>query len=109
MTNINFNEFPSDLPVPTDDGACDHLKGEKIPSVALKSTSGDVINLSKIKGKLVLYVYPLTGRPGESLPDGWNQIPGARGCTPQACSFRDHFKALKELNAQVFGISTQSS
>lgn len=65
--------------------------------------------MSKIESKLVLYFYPLTGKPGKSLPDGWNQIPGARGCTPQACSFRDHYKELQKLDAQVFGISTQSS
>lgn len=109
MAENNFIELPGGLPVPSDDGACDHLRGKMIPSVALKSTNGDVINLSKIQGTLVLYFYPMTGKPGEKLPDGWNQIPGARGCTPQACSFRDHFKELQDFNTQVFGVSTQTS
>lgn len=106
--NNNYYEIPNDLPVPHDDGACDHLEGKRIPSVELNSTLGNVVDPSKIKGKLVLYFYPLTGKPGVSLPNGWDQIPGARGCTPQACSFRDHFKELQELNVQVFGVSTQS-
>ena len=109
MTKNTYNELPDNLPVPLDDGACNHLKGEKIPAIELNSTSGNTINLSKIENKVVLYFYPLTGKPGKSLPDGWDQIPGARGCTPQACSFRDHYKELKELDAQVFGISTQTS
>lgn len=109
MTKNNFNELPNVLPVPSDDGACNHLQGKSIPFVALKSTSGGIINLSKIKEKLVLYFYPMTGKPGVSLPEGWDLIPGARGCTPQACSFRDHYKELRRLNSQVFGVSTQST
>src|SRR5690625_1008238 len=109
MTNNSYNELPNDLPVPIDDGACNHLINKQIPSVDLASTSGDNIDLSKITDRFVLYFYPLTGKPGESLPEGWDQIPGARGCTPQACSFRDHSKELQALNVQVFGVSTQNS
>ena len=109
MTTNNYNELPANLPVPLDDGACNDLKGKKIPSVELTSTTGHIVDLSEIRGKLVLYFYPMTGNPRESLPNGWDQIPGARGCTPQACSFRDHHKELQELNTQVFGVSTQSS
>ncbi|SES12703.1 peroxiredoxin [Psychrobacillus sp. OK032] len=109
MSDINFNVLPDNLPEPIDNGACNHLKGKSIPSVKLISTSGNVVDVSRIKGKIVLYFYPLTGKPGESLPVGWDQIPGARGCTPQACSFRDHFKELEQLNTQVFGISTQNT
>jgi peroxiredoxin len=105
----SFFELPDHLPTPIDDGACDHLKGKSLASITLMSTSGNKIDLSKIQGKLVLYFYPLTGNPNEKLPEGWNQIPGARGCTPQACSFRDHFKELKALNTNVYGISTQGT
>lgn len=109
MSNNNLTELPDDLPIPLDDGACSHLKGKRIPSIVLNSTGGNLIDLSKIDGKLVLYFYPLTGKPGQSLPNGWGEIPGARGCTPQACSFRNHYKDLQDLNAQVYGVSTQSS
>jgi len=100
--------LPDDLPAPEDDGACDHLVGSVLPSIKLVSTCGDSITLSKLSGKTVLYFYPMTGRPDVALPDGWDDIPGARGCTPQSCSFRDHKKELAELNTQVFGISVQS-
>lgn len=109
MSNNNFTELPADLPIPIDDGACNHLIGKEIPSIELNSTNRKLVDLSKIDGNLVLYFYPLTGRPGQSLPEGWDQIPGARGCTPQSCSFRDHYKELQALNTQVFGVSTQSS
>ncbi|WP_240374052.1 peroxiredoxin [Bacillus piscicola] len=103
----HFLELPDDLPEPQDDGACNHLKGKEIPSVTLHSTTGESVDLSQIKGRLVLYFYPLTGKPGVSLPSGWNDIPGARGCTAQACSIRDHFQELQKLNTKVFGVSTQ--
>ena len=96
------------MPRPVDDGACDHLLGMYLPDVTLASTQGDEVNLSLLRGLTVIYIYPMTGRPGVPLPDGWDQIPGARGCTPQACAFRDHSAELKQLNARVFGLSTQS-
>jgi peroxiredoxin len=104
--------MPTDLPVPVDDGACDHLLNHDVAEVALPPTSNpaDPINLSTLPGLTVVFCYPRTGRPGEVIPDEWNAIPGARGCTPQACSFRDHFAELKNYNvSQVFGLSTQST
>lgn len=100
--------LPPDLPVPVDDGAADHLVGAEIPSLALPSTSGREIDLrSAARQSLVLYCYPRTGRPGEPLPQGWDEIPGARGCTPQSCAFRDHFAELQSLGAGVLGLSAQ--
>jgi peroxiredoxin len=104
-----LTELPQDLPIPIDDGACDRLLGEPLPSIALPSTQGDRIDLSIIPGYVVLYCYPMTGRPDLPLPTGWDEIPGARGCTPQSCAFRDRHQELNELGAQVFGLSTQST
>ena len=102
--------LPPDLPHPVDDGAATHLPGRPMPSVSLPSTAGRMVNLSElIAARTVLYCYPMTGVPGQPLPDGWNDIPGARGCTPQACSFRDRCLELSELNAEVFGLSTQTT
>ncbi len=105
----NLSDLPEDLPVPVDDGACHHLLGESLPSISLSSTQGEAVNLSTIRGRVVIYCYPMTGKPGISLPDGWDEIPGARGCTPQSCAFRDHYEELLELKTQVFGLSTQST
>ena len=105
----NFNELPTDLPVPLDDGATNHLKGMKLPRVSLQATNGKRIDLADIKGRLVIYCYPMTGQPNVALPDGWDQIPGARGCTPQSCSFRDHHSELSALGANVFGLSVQDT
>ena len=105
----NPYELPEDLPVPTDDGAADHLPGIQIPSVSLSSTSGETVDLSALPGRTVVYCYPMTGRPGSDLPSGWDEIPGARGCTPQSCSFRDHHAELRTLGARVFGLSTQDT
>ncbi|HSS63075.1 MAG TPA: peroxiredoxin [Gammaproteobacteria bacterium] len=105
----NVYELPDDLPVPDDDGACDHLAGMTVPSIDLRSTSGEAVDLSKLEGRVVVYIYPRTGRPDQELPAGWNDIPGARGCTPQSCAFRDHHAELKSLGAQVFGLSTQTT
>jgi peroxiredoxin len=102
-------KLPTDLPIPMDDGACNHLLGKQIPAVSLSSTSGTTINLQDLKERVVIYCYPMTGRPDTKLPDGWDQIPGARGCTPQSCSFRDHYNELKKLNTNVFGLSTQTT
>ncbi len=107
MTNLD--QLPDDLPVPVDDGAASHLIGMRLPDLELQGTNGNSINPSKIDGYLVIYCYPMTGQPGVALPDGWDQIPGARGCTPQSCAFRDHYKELQALNAEVFGMSTQST
>ena len=106
MHDPNF--LPPDIPIPQDDGAARHLAGMKLPDLALPATSGPAVNLGKLEGRTVLYIYPRTGVPGVDLPEGWNEIPGARGCTPQSCGFRDHFADLKALGvAQVFGLSTQ--
>jgi peroxiredoxin len=100
--------LPADLPEPVDDGAAEHLVGREMPSLSLASTSGGDIDLRKAaESTLVLYVYPRTGRPGEPLPEGWDDIPGARGCTPQSCAFRDHFHELRALGAGVLGMSAQ--
>jgi len=102
--------LPTDIPVPQDDGAARHLAGLRLPSVPLAATDGSQVDLSKLKGRTVVYIYPRTGVPGQSPPDGWDAIPGARGCTPQSCSFRDHFAELKQLGvAQLYGLSTQGS
>ena len=105
----NPYELPNDLPVPEDDGAADHLPGMRLPSVPLASTSGEIVDLSALPGRTVVYCYPMTGRPDRSLPAGWDEIPGARGCTPQTCSFRDHHAELRSLGASVFGSSTQDT
>ena len=102
--------LPDDLPVPQDDGAARHLTGFRLPDVALAATDGAQVNLSKLKGRTVVYVYPRTGRPGQALPTGWNAIPGARGCTPQTCGFRDHFAELRRLGVMaLYGLSTQDT
>ena len=105
----NLYDLPEGIPAPTDDGAADHLHGMRLPSVPLTSTSGDTVDLSSLSGVTVVYGYPMTGRPDTELPRGWDEIPGARGCTPQSCSFRDHYSELRDLGARVFGLSTQSS
>jgi peroxiredoxin len=104
--------LPADLPVPENDGAADHLPGLILPSVELASTAGGTVSLDGLGPRVartVLYVYPMTGRPGVELPDGWDSIPGARGCTPEACAFRDHHADLAAAGADVYGLSTQST
>ncbi len=101
--------LPADLPVPEDDGACDHLSGMTLPSVELRSSRGERVDLSTLEGRIVVYIYPRTGRPDQELPNGWNAIPGARGCTPQSCAFRDHHAELNSLGARVYGLSTQDT
>ena len=105
----NLSELPKDLPRPVDDGAASHLQGMKLPDVALRATNGATVNVGAIPGRVVIYVYPMTGRPGVPLPGGWDGIPGARGCTPQSCAFRDHYSELRSLNTAVFGLSTQTT
>src|SRR6266481_5838904 len=104
------NVLPADLPVPEDDGAARHLAGMRLPSLALAATDGAAVDLAKLAGRTVVYIYPRTGRPGVALPEGWDAIPGARGCTPQSCSFRDHFAELRSLGVtHLFGLSTQDT
>lgn len=101
--------LPADLPEPADDGAAAHLEGLLLPALALPATDGSTVQLSTLPGLQVIYIYPMTGRPGVPLPEGWDAIPGARGCTPQSCAFRDHHAELAALGAGVFGLSTQDS
>ncbi|HYM12768.1 MAG TPA: peroxiredoxin [Bryobacterales bacterium] len=102
--------LPADLPVPVDDGACDHLPGMQVPSIALPSTSSRLVNLAEeARRRTVVYCYPRSGRPDQEIWPGWNEIPGARGCTPESCGFRDHAKELHALGAQIFGLSTQTT
>jgi peroxiredoxin len=104
-----LQSLPANLAVPVDDGAADHLTGSEVPQVVLASTLGGELNLAEASaGHLVVYVYPRTGRPGEPLPDGWDEIPGARGCTPQSCAFRDHVRDISAHGASVIGLSAQS-
>jgi peroxiredoxin len=104
------NILPADLPVPTDDGAARHLGGMRLPPLPLPTTNGDVVDLAALAGRTIVYNYPRTGRPGQKLPDGWDAIPGARGCTPQSCSFCDHFAELRGLGiAHLYGLSTQDT
>jgi peroxiredoxin len=100
--------LPSGLPVPEDDGAADHLTGAPVPSMRLPSTQGELALAELAEGLLVLYVYPRTGRPGVEPPAAWDETPGARGCTPQSCGYRDHGAELRELGARVVGVSAQS-
>jgi peroxiredoxin len=105
-------QLPEDLPVPHDDGAADPLRGVPLPAIALPATDGTSVRLDELEGRTVVFAYPRTGRPGEESPggdDAWNAIPGARGCTPQACSFRDEHAAFAHLGARVFGLSTQDT
>ena len=98
----------STIPAPVDDGATRHLMGAPMASVLLQATNGETVDLSRLRGRTIVYAYPRTGRPGIENPEGWDMIPGARGCTPQTCSFRDHFAELKTLGVDhLFGLSTQ--
>jgi peroxiredoxin len=107
--STEFSRLPSDLPVPVDDGAADHLPGSAVPEVALPSTQGGELSLADAaRGLLVVYVYPRTGTPGMAAPEGWDDIPGARGCTPQSCAFRDAQQELARHGASLIGISTQT-
>ncbi|MBI3129178.1 MAG: peroxiredoxin [Candidatus Tectomicrobia bacterium] len=100
---------PPGLPIPVDDGACRHVPGMSLPSLYLPTTGGRAVNLAEMPGRTVVYVYPRTGHPDREPPTGWDEIPGARGCTPQSCAFRDHYQELRELNAALFGLSTQDT
>jgi peroxiredoxin len=102
--------LPDDLPVPQDDGACDGLEGRSLPDLALAATSGGLLELRGLgsDGTAILFIYPMTGKPGEPLPPGWDLIPGARGCTPQSCAFRDLHGEFAERGVTVTGLSAQS-
>jgi peroxiredoxin len=107
--STNWTSLPPDLPVPVDDGAADHLPGSAVPAVALPSTLGGEVDLAQAaRERLVAYVYPRTGTPGQPSPEGWDDIPGARGCTPQSCAFRDAQEELARHGAALIGISTQT-
>jgi peroxiredoxin len=112
MTTTSPSDAPdwSHLPEPEDDGAARHLPGKRMAPVPLPATNGETVDLSALPGRLVVYAYPRTGEPGVDAPDGWDTIPGARGCTPQSCAFRDHFAELKALGVDhLFGLSTQET
>jgi peroxiredoxin len=106
----NLYKLPNGLPEPENDGACAHLLGMRLPALQLRATDGEMVDLSELPSRTVLFCYPRTGRPDEPSPTGWNEIPGARGCTPQACGFRDHYQEIRDLGIDaVFGLSTQDS
>jgi peroxiredoxin len=110
MVTHNPLILPNNLPAPQEDGAARHLAGMKLPDLALTATDGVKVNLVRLRGRTVVYAYPRTGVPGSPLPDGWDAIPGARGCTPQSCGFRDHFAELRRAGLdRLFGLSTQDS
>ena len=104
-------ELPEDLPTPEDDGACDHLAGMAMPSAPLRSTHGSLADVGEISriGRTVFFFYPRSGRPDEPPLPGWDDIPGARGCTPQSCAYRDHFQEFEQLGVQLFGVSSQDT
>jgi peroxiredoxin len=107
VTAANYEQLPADLPVPEDDGAAAHLTGAVMPSITLPATSGEAVDLSRLGPRGIVYVYPMTGTPGVPLPEGWDDVPGARGCTPESMGFRNHYDELTALGAQVFGLSVQ--
>ncbi|MBA2631324.1 MAG: peroxiredoxin [Thermoleophilaceae bacterium] len=108
MSDQSLHELPPDLPAPEDDGAADGLEGRAVPAIALESTTGEKVDLATAgQGTLVVYVYPRTGTPGQPLPPGWQQAPGAFGCTAENCAFRDHARQLAEVGARVLGVSAQ--
>jgi peroxiredoxin len=109
---IDPTRLPDDLPVPEDDGAADHLRGAELPAIALPATDGTSVRLDELPGLTVVVAYPRTGRPGQEPPGGeagWNAVPGARGCTPEVCSFRDERARFAERGARLFGLSTQDT
>ena len=108
--SATWTELPADLPVPVDDGAAAHLPGTVVPDIALPGTGGSAVSLARLPGRTIVYAYPRTGEPGKPNPDGWDAIPGARGCTPQSCAFRDHHAELTGLGVSaLFGLSTQDT
>ena len=106
----DYTSLPADLPVPADDGAAAHLPGAAMPALSLTASDGTTVDLADLgAGRTIIYLYPLTGRPGVDLPEGWDAIPGARGCSTEACDFRDHFADLQRAGAsRVYGLSSQN-
>jgi peroxiredoxin len=104
-----LTSLPVGLPKPSDDSLCNHLVGLPLPFIVLPATSGKQVELASQAGRIVIYCYPMTGRPGRAVPQGWAAIPGAAGCTPQACGFRDSHDAFTALGVGVFGLSAQST
>ena len=106
----DFTTLPADLPVPSDDGRAAHLPGLPMPRLSLTASDGKTVDLAALPpGRTVIYLYPLTGRPGVDLPEGWDSIPGARGCSTEACNFRDHYRELHQAGAaQIYGMSSQT-
>jgi peroxiredoxin len=110
MRSDDLYSVPPDLPIPEDDGACAHLLGAAVPDLPLAASDGSRVRLDRPGTRLaVVYAYPRTGLPHESSPPGWDEIPGARGCTPQSCAFRERHDELRALGASVYGLSTQST
>ncbi|MBY6239668.1 peroxiredoxin [Methylosinus sp. Sm6] len=110
MTNAMDAPDWSTIPAPVDDGAARHLEGARMPAIGLRATDGEMVDLSAERGLVIVYAYPRTGRPGVANPEGWDMIPGARGCTPQSCGFRDHAAALRALGVtRIFGLSVQDT
>lgn len=107
----DYTQLPEDLPIPEDDGSADHLPGQSMPDIALPMSNGESVCLGDFgPGRTLVYLYPLTGRPGVDLPEGWDSIPGARGCSTEACDFRDHYSELRAAGAdRVFGLSSQDT
>lgn len=105
----DYTQVPEGLPAPVDDGGASHLVGLPLPPITLAASDGTSVEIARTEGILVLFCYPMTGKPGVALPDGWDSIPGARGCTPQACSYRDRYSDFVNAGARVYGVSTQSS
>jgi len=103
----DLHTLPANLPVPVNDGACDHLSGLSMPSISLTNTAGKTVNFGDCANTLIIYFYPMLGRPDSPPLIGWNEIPGARGCTPQTCAFRDLYADLKQLGVEVYGVSAQ--
>lgn len=105
----NYFSLPDNLPIPKDDGQAAHLLGKALPSISLTSTSCDLVFLDRLPDRTVIFIYPMTGVPGVALPEGWDEIPGARGCTPQACSYRDSYQEIRRYADAVFGLSNQGT
>ncbi|MFC3831426.1 MULTISPECIES: peroxiredoxin [Deinococcus] len=105
----DFQTLPADLPAPVDDGACAHLTGQRWPALPLPGTDGQQHDVSAWPGRSVVYAYPKTARPDHAMPDDWDMLPGARGCTPQSCAFRNHHAELAAAGARVVGLSVQDT
>jgi len=110
MSSQNWMNLPEGLPVPMDDGAAAHLYGMKLPPIVLPATTGTTVDLTAQRGRTVVFAYPRTGKPGEDpLTPDWDSIPGARGCTPHTCGFRDLYREFQALGCAVYGLSTQDT